>query len=165
MKRILFFCEGITPTNDEAAAIAKFNSVANKPYEVIVLNAAANAKYGETDRLIPCDFVASVTGSEIPAIYSEIDTLDADEIPLQGYPATQALVSNGGLLNVSNSAGDVFSNSALHVEDGQLMWTNLPASVALVESGLVTGITATGSGNKVTLTVTNGKISAIALSA
>lgn len=164
MKRILFFCAGINPTNDEKAAIAKFNSVADKPYEVIVLNGAANAKYGETDRLIPCDFVAAASGGAVPDIYSEIEGIDADEIPLQGYPATQALVSDGGQLNVSNSAGDVFSMSALHVEDGQLMWTNLPASAAIVESGLVTGITATGSGTKVTLTVTDGKISAIALS-
>lgn len=166
MKRILFFLAGMKPTNDEQAAIDKFNNAAAKPYEVIVLNGTANAEYGEGEpnRLIPCDFVSSINGTEVPAIYNGIDGIDADEIPLQGYPSTQAIAIDGYTLNVSNSAGDVFATSIMHVEDGELQWTNLPATKAIVESGLVTGITATGSGTKVTLTVTDGKISAIALS-
>lgn len=42
---------------------------------------------------------------------------------------------------------------------------NLPATLAIVGSGLVAGVTVTGSGTKLTLTVSGGKITAAALSA
>ena len=41
---------------------------------------------------------------------------------------------------------------------------NLPGTLAIVGSGLVAGVTVTGSGTKLTLTVANGVITAAALS-
>lgn len=102
-KRILFFTAGITPTSGELAAIAKLNAAADKPYEVTVLNGAANTKYGETNRLIPCDFVAGT----VPTIYNAKTVVDPDAIPVQNLPNTQAVVTNGQKITGVTGSGTV----------------------------------------------------------
>jgi len=102
-KRILFFTAGITPTSGELAAIAKLNAAADKPYEVTVLNGAANTKYGETNRLVPCDFVAGT----VPTIYNAKTVVNPDAIPVQNLPNTQAVVTNGQKITGVTGSGTV----------------------------------------------------------
>jgi hypothetical protein len=95
-KKVIFFTAGTTATAGEIADIAKLNAAAEAQYEVIVANGAANAKYGETDRIIPSDFVAGT----IPTEYAAIDEIDPDAIPNQALAATQAIVEDAQALTV-----------------------------------------------------------------
>lgn len=52
-KKVVYFTAGINATSGELADIAKLNAAAVPQYEVLVANGAANAEYGETDRIIP----------------------------------------------------------------------------------------------------------------
>ena len=107
-KRVIYFTAGVTPTSGELAEIAKLNTAADKPYEVIVMNGAANAKYGETNRLAPCDFVAGT----VPTIYNAKDVVDPDAIPVQNLPATQAIVTNAQKIAGVTGSG-TFANIAV----------------------------------------------------
>jgi len=89
-KRVLYFTAGITATSPELAAIAKLNAVTIPQYQTIVMNGAANAKYGETNRLVPGDYAAGT----IPGIYSGYPVIDPDSIPNQALTATQAIVTH-----------------------------------------------------------------------
>ncbi len=151
--KVLFFTAGAIPTPQEQADI----DALSVNLSILVRNAKADAEYG-ADRLEPCDFVYE--NANIPDAYADVPTTTNPHVPADG-----AIVTDTQKLNVSNSAGDAFVESVIHVEDGQAKWTNLPATHALAVSGLLTGITATGSGTKVTLTVTDGKITGVALSA
>ncbi|ALH23588.1 virion structural protein [Pseudomonas phage PaMx42] len=102
-KKVIFFTAGTTPTSGELAAIAKLNAAADKPYEVTVMNGAANTKYGETNRLAPCDFVAGT----VPTIYNAKTVLDPDAIPVQNLPNTQAVVTNGQKITGVTGSGTV----------------------------------------------------------
>lgn len=108
MQRVVYFTAGITASSSELADIAKLNEAAEAPYEIIVVNSSANAKYGETNRLIPCDFVAG----SIPTIYAAIDEIDPDSIPVRGLSDAQAVVNNGDSFSVTG--GSVTAT----VEDG-----------------------------------------------
>lgn len=89
-KKVIFFTAGTTATAGEIADIAKLNAAAEAQYEVIVANGAANAQYGETDRIIPSDFVAGT----VPTKYNAVDVIDPDAIPNQALLPTQAIVSD-----------------------------------------------------------------------
>lgn len=88
-KKVVYFTAGINATAGELADIAKLNAAAEPQYEVLVANGAANAEYGETDRIIPSDYVAGT----VPSVYSEVDVIDPDAIPNQALTPTQATVS------------------------------------------------------------------------
>jgi len=104
-KKVVYFTAGINATSGELADIAKLNAVAVPQYEVLVANGAANAEYGETDRIIPADFIAGtitdvyrVDGDpEKDPVYPEIDP---DVIPNQALMATQAIVNDAEALAV-----------------------------------------------------------------
>lgn len=102
-KRILFFTAGITLTSGELAAIAKLNTAADKPYEVTVMNGAADTEYGETNRLVPCDFVAGT----VPTIYNAKTVVNPDAIPVQNLPNTQAVVTNAQKITGVTGTGTV----------------------------------------------------------
>ncbi len=113
MQRIVYFTAGTTPTSGELADIAKLNAAAEAAYEVTVANGAANAKYGETDRLIPCDLVAGT----VPTEYNAIDVIDPDAIPARGLSDTQAVVENGEALTVPVT-GTYTDTATVTVVDG-----------------------------------------------
>ena len=104
-KKVVYFTAGINATSGELADIAKLNAAAVPQYEVLVANGAANAEYGETDRIIPADFVAGtipdvyrVDGDPLEdPVYPEIDP---DAIPNQALTATQAIVNDAEALTV-----------------------------------------------------------------
>ncbi len=104
-KKVVYFTAGINATAGELADIAKLNAAAEPQYEVLVANGAANAEYGETDRIIPADFVAGtipdvyrVDGDPLEdPVYPEIDP---DAIPNQALTATQAIVNDAQVLDV-----------------------------------------------------------------
>ncbi len=104
-KKVVYFTAGINATAGELADIAKLNAAAEPQYEVLVANGAANAEYGETDRIIPADFVAGtipdvyrVDGDPLEdPVYPEIDP---DAIPNQALTATQAIVNDAEALTV-----------------------------------------------------------------
>lgn len=102
-KRILFFTADKIPTTAEMVNIGKFNTAAEQPYEVIVLNGEENAKYGELNRLIPADFAAGT----IPTIYNGLPVVLPDAIPVQNLPATQAVVKNGQKITGVTGSGTV----------------------------------------------------------
>jgi len=99
-KKVVYFTAGITAgitaTAGELVDIAKLNAAAEPQYEVLVANGAANAEYGETDRIIPSDYVAG----SAPAEYSAVDVIDPDAIPNQALTETQAIVSDAEALTV-----------------------------------------------------------------
>ena len=95
-KKVVYFTAGINATAGELADIAKLNAAAEPQYEVLVANGAANAEYGETDRIIPSDYVAGT----VPSVYSEVDVIDPDAIPNQALTATQAIVNDAQVLDV-----------------------------------------------------------------
>ena len=104
-KKVVYFTAGINATAGELADIAKLNAAAEPQYEVLVANGAANAEYGETDRIIPADFVAGtipdvyrVDGDPLEdPVYPEIDP---DAIPNQALTETQAIVNDAEALTV-----------------------------------------------------------------
>lgn len=108
-KKVVYFTAGVVATSGELADIAKLNAAAEPQYQVLVANGAADSKYGETDRIIPSDFAAGT----IPDEYSEVDEIDPDAIPNQALLATQAIVEDAQVLNVTGG-GTV----ALTIEDG-----------------------------------------------
>src|SRR5690606_39388841 len=65
MKRILYFTAGEQATSGELADIATLNALAEKPYEVRVLNALQSPNYGAGP--ITGDFLAGT----IPAAYKD----------------------------------------------------------------------------------------------
>ena len=95
-KKVVYFTAGINATAGELADIAKLKAAAEPQYEVLVANGAANAEYGETDRIIPSDYVAGT----VPSVYSEVDVIDPDAIPNQALTATQAIVNDAEALTV-----------------------------------------------------------------
>ena len=104
-KKVVYFTAGINATAGELADIAKLNAAAEPQYEVLVANGAANAEYGETDRIIPADFIAGtipdvyrVDGDPLEdPVYPEIDP---DAIPNQALTPTQAIVNDAEALTV-----------------------------------------------------------------
>lgn len=117
-KKVIYFTAGINATAGELADIAKLNAAAEPQYEVIVANGAANAKYGETNRLIPSDFVAG----SIPGIYGEIDEIDPDNIPNQALTDAQTIVNDGDTLAVT-TGGEPAGTVTFAVVDGVLTGT------------------------------------------
>jgi hypothetical protein len=78
-------------------------------------------------------------------------------------PATDQIVGNGDTVVVKNSAASVSKNGVAAVASGDITGVALASSVALVtDADVFAGVT--GSGTTATITVTNGVISAIALS-
>lgn len=114
MKRILYFTAGEQATSSELADIATLNALAEKPYEVRVLNAPQSPNYGAGP--ITGDFLAGA----IPAAYK-----DDQEDPIYpvfnpasppappNLPATQAVVSDEQVLDV-DGGGTI----TLTIEDG-----------------------------------------------
>lgn len=101
-KKVLAFIAGRVPTSQEAAAIAKFNSLVAAPYEVVVMNVNntnGSTGYGE-GRPVPADGIIHV-GATIPAEYLDEDdepiytVIDPDNIPV-GFvlEPTQAVVKH-----------------------------------------------------------------------
>lgn len=80
-------------------------------------------------------------------------------------PAASTIVSNGlATVPIKNSAGTTITSAGvLGVAAGALTGVSLPSNLAIVGPGLL-GITLTGTGNKVTFTITNGVITAGVLS-
>jgi len=96
-KKVVYFTAGINATSGELADIAKLNAAAEARYEVLVVNGAANAEYGETDRIIPSDYVAGT----VPSAYSEVDVIDPDSIPNQALTPTEAIVQAGTPIDIT----------------------------------------------------------------
>jgi len=157
-KKVLYFIAGPVATSPELTAIGKLNAAAVQQYEVTVMNAAANTKYGETDRLVPSDYVAG----SVPGIYSGVTTIDPDAIPMPALPATSAVVSNAGNVTVKNSAGGVSKTGVATVAANAVTDVKLPATTAMVDDAVVIPVTG---GGTVTLTVAGGLVTAAAYTA
>lgn len=112
-KKVIFFTAGTTATAGEIADIAKLNAAAEAQYEVIVANGAANAQYGDTDRIIPSDFVAGT----VPTKYNAVDVIDPDAIPNQALAPTQAIVNDAEALTVPVT-GTYATTATVSVVDG-----------------------------------------------
>jgi hypothetical protein len=83
-----------------------------------------------------------------------------------GLPATSAVVANGASVNVENSAGNLDSPATATVAGSAVTNVRLAATKTIVTSGVkIDAVSVTGTGNFATITVANGVISAIVLSA
>lgn len=96
-KKVLFFLAGEKPTVNEAAAIAKLETLAAKGIEIGVRkgDVAADFNYGAGPEA--CDFVAFVSPMTKPSAYSAKTTFDPDKPPALGdnMPTTMALWASG----------------------------------------------------------------------
>lgn len=95
----------------------------------------------------------------------QVLTALAAALPQAAPDPLKATVSNAQAVVVKNSAGNTVAPGTTAVVAGSVL-TNvkLAATQAVVASGLLTPA-ATGTGTKVTLTVANGVVTAVALSA
>lgn len=113
----------------------------------------------------------SVTPTAAQAVFFDSRIVAAQvAIAAVGYsaslPATQAVVSNGGTSPVQNSAGAAIGTGTYTVAANAVSNIKLPATVAGVTSGVkINAGTVTGTGNFATITVANGVITGIVLSA
>lgn len=91
-QRIIYFTAGPHASIAEVSEIAQLNDIAEKPYDVTVVNAQqAGDDYGE-GRLIPGDFVAGA----VPASYEgAYPTFDPDNPPAPPLPDDKAIVTDG----------------------------------------------------------------------
>lgn len=157
-KKIIYFTAGVTATAGEIADIAKLNAAAVKPYDVVVVNGAANAKYGETDRLIPGDFVAG----SVPDVYHvdgdpEEDTvypeIDPDDMPVPDLEPTQAIVDDEDVLELlgEDVTASVVDNVLSLSVAGTLVFVKDGDTLAVTTGGDPAGV--------VTFSVTDGVLS------
>lgn len=97
-QKVLFFTAGVTATVDELAEIAKLNALAVPAYEIGVRSSIASSNYGAG--IESADYVVGT----IPDAYNDEETypvIDPDAPPgPDNLPATQAVVSNGQVLDV-----------------------------------------------------------------
>lgn len=111
---------------------------------------------------------ADVTGTPEP-LFAAFLSDAASKTP--GYagptlPTTSVVVADGATVNVENSAGALDSPATAVVAAGVLTSVKLAATKTIVTSGTkVNAVAVSGTGNFATITVTNGVISAIVLSA
>ena len=116
--KVIYFTAGVEPTVDEAAEIAKLNAASVGSYEVLVMNGAKDALYGET-RLAPCDLVAGT----IPTAYAGKTELDPD--------LKQVVLTNGEDLDEAGGG-----TIAVYITAGVVTYTFEPAATqAVVENG------------------------------
>lgn len=157
-KKVVYFTAGINATSGELADIAKLNAAAVPQYEVLVANGAANAEYGETDRIIPADFIAGtipdvyrVDGDPLEdPVYPEIDP---DAIPNQALTATQAIVSDEDVLELLGE--DVTASVADNV-----LSLSVAGTLVFVKDGDTLAVTTGGDpAGVVTFSVTDGVLS------
>ena len=100
MQKIIYFTEGPAATSGEQLDIDTIAALAEKPYQLVVRNAAANSEFGE-GRPEPGDFLAGSypPSYEFPEGHEDegdpiYPVFDPDNPPAPDLPATQAIVSN-----------------------------------------------------------------------
>lgn len=153
MQKIVYFTVGTVPTPQELADIETMNLAAAAPYEVLVVNGSANAEYGETYRLIPCDFVAGT----VPDNYAEIAVIAPEDMGKDELAATDTIVSDGSSVTVLGAAGsESIGSASAYVDDSELVGVRLTESATIVSDGAVFEVT----GGTVMLSVANNVVSA-----
>ena len=104
-------------------------------------------------------------GAAIDTILSGLATALSD-VGATGLLPTQVVIANGATVNVENSAGALDSPATAVVAGGVLTGVNLAATKTIVTSGVkINAVSVTGTGNFATITVANGVITSIVLSA
>jgi len=125
-QKIIYFTAGAVATAEELSEIAALNALAETPYLVQVSNAAVPAGLGKDSEgaeiIEQCDFVAG----SIPAAYSEIAEFDPQNPPAPDLPDDQAVVTDGGTLNVDGVS------VTLAVSGNAVTGTTLPATNAII---------------------------------
>lgn len=167
-QKIIYFTASAVASEQELADIAALNTMAEPPYLVQVSNASIPAGLGKdgsgADITEACDFVAGT----IPAAYSGVAEFDIDNPPAPELPADQAVVSNGGTVPVTNSAGAAIGNATATVAANAVSRVALPATIAAISNGgTVTVQNSAGAAvaGSHASTVANGALSYIRLAA
>lgn len=163
MAKVLYFTAGPIPTTQEKADIAALNAFAVAPFDIGVRNALAVGASGVS--VEAADYVAGTP----PAPYDDDQVyplFDPENPPAGSLPATSAVVSNGGVIPIKNSAESVTEDGTLTVEAGQVVEAKLAATFAIVETAAVfDGVTGAGANTRATITIADGVITAIACTA
>lgn len=111
----------------------------------------------------------TITAAQAVAIDAALVALSAAlaAAGISGLPATSAVVSNGGTVNVENSAGALDSPATATVAAGTLSGVKLAATKTILTSGtkVNVGTAFTGSGAFLTPTIANGVLTGGVLSA
>ena len=132
MQRVIFFTAGSNVTSGEMDAITKLNDAA-QAYSITVMNSKQSPDYGAGQAA--CDFVAGT----IPASYSEVPTIDPDNMP------GGAGIGVGGVVTVTSILEGSGDATVTAVTDGNGAAT-LPNDRAIIADGGFIGISnSTGS--------------------
>lgn len=128
-KKVIYFTAGSLPTTNELADIAKLNAAAQPDYEVHVYKAGVP----QSTPIRAADYVAH-DGATIPTEYSAVTVMDPDNIPLAPLPDSQAIVIDGDVLSVKNSAGADAHSATLSVSGNSITALKYAATIAVVDN-------------------------------
>lgn len=128
-KKVIYFIAGSLATSNELADIAKLNAAAQPDYEVHVFKAGVP----QSTPIRDADYVGH-HGATIPTEYSAVTVIDPDNIPLAPLPDSQAIVIDGGVLSVKNSAGADAHNATLSVSGNSVTALKYANTVAVVDN-------------------------------
>lgn len=175
-KKVIFFCAGDVPTEDEAGQIARLRLMYEK---VAVRNARVSNTFGpsgvntDTGRLEPADALAGTVptayktdGGEVDTeLYEdgELDTLVATDGPDAAIitPGTVSIAANGGTAQLSAIVGDVDDETGVVTLTNRSSGTGVawesdtPSKATVSSAGLVTGQNAGTGVVVITYTYTN----------
>lgn len=167
----------LTIRRDVAKAISNLeNAVGStpEPYLAAFLADAAAQTPGYTGPSLPATQAVVANNGNVTVKNSAgtvsktgVATVAANAITGVALPATEAIVSSATTPVVQNSAGTAVPGTSVRtVAAGAESNIKLPATVAPVVNGVkINAVSVTGTGNFATITVTNGVITAIVLSA
>ena len=167
MAKVIYFTADETPSTEEKADIASLALLGVAPFDIAVRN---SKQVGASGAMVEAaDYVCCVSGGTLPAPYDDAEdfaVFDPANPPASGLPATSAIVSNGGTINVDNSAETVNKNATATVAGGVITKLKLASTVALVTHGdTKTDVTGAGANTVATISVVAGVISAISCAA
>ncbi len=157
--KIGYFTAGITPTEDEAAEIAKLEAMVNPDYQLVVRCATADGKYG--DNIESLDLKAGSPGTDFAAVTEtkegEVDRPSLFELYCQGSG-----VSSGNpitLIPIAVEASNAFDLESTQIapDDSSLAWESSNEAAATVADGVVTYVGAGATTITCTYTYATGK--------
>lgn len=94
--KIIYFTEAEKATDAEKLDIEKLNSITAPYYNLQVRNGRVPNVWGSLEQ-------ADLVAGTVPDEYSEVDTVDPDNLPVPGIVATKAVVANGQVITIGTA--------------------------------------------------------------
>lgn len=155
----------VSRNKDDAEVKAELKAVADEAVSAATALGGSAAPVPDK-ALVTNGHVTTVTdANDAPAVPAVIEIANSAVTRVKLSAKTDAIVRNSDGMPVRNSANrNVTGTHPITIADGGVVFVRLASHVAPVVSGLH-AVAATGTGTKVTLTVANGEVTAITLSA